>query len=564
MAMKKISRSLGLLAVTSVMVGTIGSSVAAQEIAEIVTGLNMVGGDVPTLDPQLAETTSSIDVINQIFLGLTAQENTDGTNEMGLASGYETTENEDGTFTYTFTLLDGVAWVRYNAETDAVEQLTDADGNALTVTAQDVVYGMTRALDPVTASPYSYVLLPYIVGATEFNSGTADASALAVEVVDNLTLSITAPNGAAFAPAIYGLWMARPVLASAIEEGGDSWTEAEYIATNGPFALKEWNHDESIVIVRNPFWVGTDSIPAATLDQVTFRFLDPAAQLAEFQAGTLQASTIPVEEIVRVQNDPVLSAQYVTGGNPCTYYIGFDTTEAPTNNVHLRRALSLAIDRESIVTNVTRGGQTAAQWFGYPGLNAALTPELNPDAGITHNPEEAAAEFAVALEELGTTADGLGLSLSYGDNAGHAAIAQAVQQMWTDTLGLTVTLNPMDSSTYFATISQDAPPAYRAGWCQDYGDVNNFLFDVFHSASSQNDTGFSSPEYDALVEEARLMTDVDARREIYVQAEEILVDEVAAVAPIYFYATNYLVSDTVERPVSITGNETYYDWSLAQ
>jgi oligopeptide transport system substrate-binding protein len=103
---------------------------------------------------------------------------------------------------------------------------------------------------------------------------------------------------------------------------------------------------------------------------------------------------------------------------------------------------------------------------------------------------------------------------------------------------------------------------YRSGWCQDYSDANNFLYDVFYSKSSQNDVGFSNAEYDALVDEARLESDVDTRRELYVQAEEILVDEVAAIAPIYWYTVNELIKPYVEESVSVTGNQTYYDWDI--
>jgi oligopeptide transport system substrate-binding protein len=367
-----------------------------------------------------------------------------------------------------------------------------------------------------------------------------------------------------FTPAIFGLWVTRPVLASAIEEGGDSWTEPEYIATNGPFALKEWAHDESVTIVRNPFWEGTDEIPVPALDEVTFRFLDPAQQIIEFEAGNLDASMIPVEEIVRVQNDPVLSTQYAVGANPCTYYVGFDNTEAPTDNVHLRRALSFAIDRQSIVDNVTRGGQLPAQWFSFPGLNAAPTLETNPELGPLYNPELAQEEMALALEELGlASAADLQLSASYNDSSGHAAIMQAIQQMWSDTLGVQVELTAADPTTYFASLSEEYPMAARAGWCQDYSDANNFLYDVFYSQSSQNDPGFANEEYDALVTQARTESDTDVRRSLYAQAEQILVVDQAAIAPIYWYATNILVRPGLERAPSITGNEAYYLWSAS-
>ncbi|MBL8146042.1 MAG: oligopeptide ABC transporter substrate-binding protein OppA, partial [Anaerolineae bacterium] len=155
-----------------------------------------------------------------------------------------------------------------------------------------------------------------------------------------------------------------------------------------------------------------------------------------------------------------------------------------------------------------------------------------------------------------------GLTLTYNDTPTHAAIAQAVQQMWAQTLGAQVTLSAQESTGYFSRLSEDYPQMARAGWCQDYSDANNFLFDVFHSQSSQNDPGFANDEYDALVEQARTETDTAIRRDLYAQAEEIFVLQEAGIAPIYWYALNLLVKPNVERAPSVTGNEAYYLWDI--
>lgn len=552
----KLMRILGLAIVVALLLAVFTVS-TAQDKKVLVTTVSMVGGDLPTLDPGVAETSSSIEVINQMFIGLTNQEETTGAEEPGIATGYTLEGN-----VYTFTLMDNIPWVHYNAESDAVEEVLDADGNVRMVTAADVVYGITRSLDPETASPYSYVLVPYIVGAAEFNAGEGAAEDLMVVAVDDFTVQITAPEAVAFAPSIYGLWMARAVPQWAIEEFGDTWTEAENIATYGPYTLKEWAHEESVTIIKNPFWPGTEAVGQAKIDEVTFRFLDPQQAFAEYLAGNVDASDVPLEEITRAQADPVLSQEMNVGTNPCTYYLGYDNTEDPLTNVHLRRALSFAIDRQSIVDNVTKGGQIPAQWFSRPGLNAAPTLETNPDLGVKFDPEMAQAEFALALEELGITADELQLTVSYNDSSGHAAIVTAIQQMWSDTLGITVQLVALEPSTYFASVSEDAPMIYRSGWCQDYADANNFLYDVFYSQSSQNDPGFNSPEYDALVEQARTETDTDVRRELYAQAEQILVVDQAGIVPIYWYTTNQILKPYVEYTKSVTGNETYYNWDV--
>lgn len=560
--MLKGLRSLGFAAALLVLSLAVGMVSAQDSMKTLVTTVSMVGGDIPTIDPTISETSSSIEVVNQIFMGLTMQEETTGAPELGLAESY--TVSDDG-LTFTFKLLPNVSWVRYNAETDAVEQLLDDSGNPRTVNAQDVVYGIERALNPDTAAPYSYVLAAFITGAVEYNAGEAEWDAVGVTAVDDLTVSITAPDAVSFAPSIYGLWVARPVPAWLIDEFGDSWTEAENIATNGPYALKEWNHEQDITIVKNPFWAGTESIGQAKVDLVTYRFLDPDAAFAEYLAGTVDAITVPIAELERVKSDPELSLEYKTGTNPCTYYLGFDNTEEPLTNVHLRRALSYAIDRQSIVDNVTKGGQIPAQWFSRPGLNAAPTLESHPDLGIKFDAAKAQEELALALADLGlASAADLQLTLSYGDRADHKAIMEAIQAMWKETLGIEVTLDPRESSTYFATVSEDAPMIYRSGWCQDYADANNFLYDVFYSESSQNDPGYVSEAYDALIEEARLETDQAKRLELYAQAEQQFIVEDAGISPIYWYTTNQLIKPYVEPSVSVTGNQAYYNWDVTR
>jgi oligopeptide transport system substrate-binding protein len=562
----KATRLMSLGLALLLILGMLVAPTAAQDEGKVITtGIQMVGGDIPTLDPSLAETSSSIEVMYQIFVGLTRQDEETGEIEPGLITEWSA-EEVDGGSVYTFNLLEGVPWVRVNPDSGEVEEVTDADGNVRYVTANDFVYGITRSLDPATASPYSYIILGHITGADTFNAGESDASSLGVAAVDDYTLQITSPVAPVpWAPSIYGLWMAYAEPQWAIEEFGDSWTEAENINTYGPFALAEWAHDESITLVKNPFWPGTDTTPQATVDSVVFRFLDPQTQFTEFLAGTMDAAEVPLEEIVRVQNDPELSPMYSVGTNPCTYYIGFDNVEAPTDNVNLRRALSLAIDRQSIVENVTRGGQLPAQWFTRPGLNAAPTMETHPDLGITFDPEAAQEALAAALSDLGlSSVDELPpLTLSYNDSSGHGAIMQAIQQMWSDNLGISnVQLVPLDPSTYFASLSEEAPMIYRSGWCQDYGDANNFAFDVFHSSSSQNDTGFSNEAFDELVVAAQQTTDVEERRELYAQAEEILVDEQAAIIPVYWYTENQITQPYVERTYSVVGQERYEKWDI--
>jgi oligopeptide transport system substrate-binding protein len=563
MKTSKFVRVLSLTLLIAMLVLTIGAVGAQDGMKVLTTGIRMTGGDIATLDPSLAEVSSSIEIMTQMYIGLVEQDEQTADPIPGLAESWTL---DEATGVYTFNLIQDVPWVQYNAESGAVEEVLDDDGNVRYVTAADVAYGWERSLAPETASPYAYIILPYVAGLGDYNSGDAAFDTVGVNVVDDYTLEITATDPTSFAPSIFGMWMAWPLPQWAVEAGGDSWTEPEYYNSFGPFALKEWSHDESITIVKNPFWPGIAGIPQATLDEVVFLFLDKPVQFNEYLADGLDVADAPLEELDRINADPVLSEEYSNGTDPCTYYIAFDNTEYPMDNATLRRAFSLAIDRQSIVDNVTRGGQIPAQWFSRPGLAAAPTLESHPDLGISYDPELAVKTLNMALEELGmaSIADLPPLTLSYGDSSNHGLIMQAIQQMWVDTLGIQVTLAALDPTTYFANVSEDAPIIYRAGWCQDYSDASNFLFDVFYSESSQNDAGFVNAEYDELVSAARTLEDTEERRELYAQAEEIFVDQEAGIAPVYWYTTNQLTKPWVIRTQAATGQQRYANWDISQ
>jgi oligopeptide transport system substrate-binding protein len=271
-----------------------------------------------------------------------------------------------------------------------------------------------------------------------------------------------------------------------------------------------------------------------------------------------------VTQIDFVKSDATLSAEYVNGFYGCTYYYGFNVEKAPLDNVHLRRAFSYAIDRQSLVDNVTKGGQIPARWFARPGLVAAPTLESNPDLGITFNLDKAQQELQLALGDMGlaSAADLPPITLAFGNTSTHTAIAQAIQQMWSDNLGITVQPQAMDATTYFDTERENSDQIHRSGWCLDYPDASNFDKDVFRSDAVQNYGHFNSPEYDQLVDQAAGLTDEAQRRDLYAQAEQILTVDVAGIAPLYWYTTNQVVKPYVERPVSIIGTEAYEQWDV--
>jgi oligopeptide transport system substrate-binding protein len=548
--------TLGVLLVAAMLLSGFASTpTLAQEKKVLRTAY--APGDV-ILDPSLGTWVNEIQLVNEMFVGITTLNELTVEVEPGIAADW--TVSDDG-LTYTFYLLHDVPWVRYDPDKDEVVQVTDENGNVRLVTAQDIVYGINRTLDPATASQYAATLAPWIVNGNEKLAGQ-DVE-LGISAVDDYTLEIKSPKAAGFLLMMYGLWMSRPEPQWAIDQYGDLWTEVGNMTTYGPYTLKEWEHDVQITLIKNPFWPGTGSVPQAKIDEWSFTYLDEPAYLAAFEAGELDwIPTVPLPDLDRIRVE--YPSELAIGPDTCTYYYGFNTLIAPTDNVHLRRALSMAIDRDAVV-QVTNGGEIPAGFFTRPDIAAAPSQEDYPDLAIHTDPEAAKAELEAYFAETGTTLETMPpLTLGHNTLARHVIIAQAIEQMWKETLGIEVQDMSQDAQTYNAGLRSDAPPIWRLGWCYDYPDPNSFINDVFRSKGpdSNNHTGWGPDDFYALLDEAGVTTDPAVRRDLYAQAEYILVNRDAAVAPIYYYTSQQMTQTWVDRTYAVNRSERLEKWNV--
>jgi len=555
--MNRLARWFLLMFVLALAAG-IGSAQEAPKVLVTAQG----PGDPRSIDPQQAFDTKDWNLENILFPALNTLDEETRQIVPGLAASWAV--SEDGK-TYTFRLLENVAWVRYNAETEAVEQVMDENGDPRFVTAQDVVYGWTRALDPSVGSPAAFMLAPLVVGGQEFNSGEGSAEDLGIRAVDDLTFEVTAPESVGYALGIYGIINARPTPQWAIEESGDAWTESENINTYGPFALKEWVHDDQMTFIRNPFWPGSDGIAQARLDELVIRFLDAEVQLREYEAGNMDVvPQVPSGQYDRVSTDPVLSQELTVFPGMCTGVWAFHTQKPPFDNVNIRRAFNYAVDRESLVNNVIKGGQIPSRWYTPPSVNFAPTLEDNPDLGIVFDPDLAQQELQLGLEALGLASveELPSITMVFGNTEGNNQIGQALQVMWQETLGITVEINPLDTTTYWSTMAEDAGQIHAAGWCPDYNDANNYTRDVMYSTGIYNYGRWNSPEFDAMVDEARLSTDPERRAELYAAAEQLMVVDEAAVIPLVWNSIATLTKPYVTRTFAPNNVDSYWKWDI--
>jgi len=579
--MRKLFTFLSLLVILSLALTACGGIGASAPSKVLVT--NFLSGDVPTIDPAVSEDTSSIQIAQEAFGGVTHLNEVTNLVEPGLATTWDVKNNDDGSQTITFNLRDDVPWVHWNGT--KVEKVKDCNGKVRMVTADDIAYGIYRNQFPDNASPYAYLLGFVLKGASDFNNKkTTDFSTVGVKVVDAKTLELSFISQVAYNTQIAGLWVAYGQPKWVIEgdcdgkvaAAGEKWIEPENFQSYGPFTVKEWVHDDYISIVKNPFWPGTDAIPQPKLDEVVFKFLDEPAQLADYEAGKADnVSQVPLSDIDRIKADPVLSKEFTISPQLCTYYYGFNTKAKFVDDVRVRRALSMAVDRESLIANVTKGEQEPASWFARPGLAAAPTMKDHPDLGkeIRFDAEGAKKELQSYLDEKKLTADQIDLTLLFNTSSGHQAIAEAIQQMWKDTLGISIKLTNQEAAVFWDTIKgKDTPQIYRAGWCLDYPDANNFDREVMAVNGSQNPAdesgvptgGFNwkNDKFEELVAQAATETDPAKRVDLYAQAEQIAMVDDAIMIPIYWYTNLDLTRPYVTRTYSSTGHEAFEKWDM--
>ena len=543
-----------------------------------------LASDYGTIDPALATQSAEIQIVESTSLGVVRQNETTAEIELAMATGYEV--SDDG-LTYTVDIMEGVPWVHYNEETGQVEVVQDCQGNDRTVTAQDFVYGITRTVNPATASDYAYALLPYLEGAAEFNDGTnTDPASVGVRAVDENTIEYTFTAPAVYNLNLLGLWIAHATPQWVIEgdecneAAADRWTEQEFYQSYGPYTLKEWIHDSNLTLIKNPFWPGNETVPQAKIDEIENRFLDTSPALAEFEAGNLDIAGIPSEEWDRIHADPAYTDMIRPVFTLGTEWYGFNNQLAPTDDQRVRLALSLAIDRELLVQQVVKGG-VPARFFTHPGAAGAPTAEDYPDGGIQYDPERAKALLDEYLAENNLAAEDLQITLMANSSEGHQRNGEAIVGMWNEVLGIDVTFVTQELATYLDTRTEGQENIYRNSWVQDYPDANNFLFDVFGlnaaftdvvdwpmnvslTTAEEYEPG-SNPNFDRfmeLLQQAANEQDPQARTDLYAEAEQILLVEEAVIAPLYWYSDDILIRPEIIDTESMTGYDHYEKWDI--
>ncbi len=330
----------------------------------------------------------------------------------------------------------------------------------------------------------------------------------------------------------------------------------ENIVVNGPYKLVEAVAEDRYVLERNDsyFDAGNVGIPRITF----FVVKDASTQLAMYEAGELDfIESIPPGELDRIRDDDMLGPEYYNGPRFVVYYYFFNMAKPPFNQVLVRKAFAAALDKDTVTSRITRGGEVPATTMTPPGSTGHVPNETG--IGIPYDPEQAKAWLAQAGYPNG---DGLPeIELGYNASQLHQNIAQAIQKMWQDTLGATVSLRGVEGRAYSVNAAQGAHDVWRMGWGMDYPDAHNIHMELFHSSVGQPAT-FKNSEYDRIIEEAAVASDLATRQQLYRIAERILVQDQVGVIPIYWYADNSLTKPHVDRPQTPQFMKLFKDWEV--
>lgn len=454
----------------------------------------------------------------------------------GQAASY--TVSEDG-LVYTFTLRDGILW---------------SDG--VPVKASDFVYAWQRVTDPATASDYGYILDGVVKNASEIQAGTLPATELGIKAIDDKTLEITLAANTPYFLSLCSFASLVPVRQDIIEQFGAAWTNPENIVSNGPFVYSEWVHDSYIKMVPNENYYDRASITPKSL---TWYLSDSQTSMkAAFDAEQyLFFDDIPNDQIKAMQAD----GKVFISDQICTYYLYLSCDNIPDWRV--RAAISLVIDRDNIVENVTQGGQTPATGLVAAGIinssgvewtaayGAPLYTELaklypDADLDIYSGRCELAQQLLADAVKDGYDANAT-IEYNFNTSEAHKAIAEAVQSDVASVLGLNMTLVNSEWQTYTNNLAEHKFGVARLGWSADYNDAVTYV-DMFVTGGSYNYSNWSNPDYDALIAEIKSMAGGSERDAKMALAEEMLFGEGGyCITPLYFYTQPFALNAKVDN-----------------
>ncbi len=409
------------------------------------------------------------------------------------------------------------------------------------VTANDFYYAWMWQLDPANAAVGAYFLYENVKGAQDYYDKKADASQLGLKVVDDYTLEIEWNRPMTDGLAYLALPAYMPMNQKAFEEIGPEQyaLEADKFVTNGAYKITEWVHDDHITLEKSDTYYNPDIVTVPKIKMVMIG--DPTARLNAFMAGELDLTTLYSEQIEQIKSQSESSVQsYFDGG---AYWLGFNMINEKLTNKNLRKALAYSIDTQSLLDHVIADGSVAADGL-IPHVIAGEGGTKYADARgslFAYDPEAAKGYLEQALSELNLTAADLNLALSVHDSTYSQNQAAYIQQQWKSNLGLDVEIRVLPyKALYESKLAGDYDLSIEA-YGPDINDAAAYL-QGFVTNNGTNLGKYSNPQYDQMIESAKLESDPAKRQDMIIAAEKVLIEDMA-IGPMYFTCTTYAISD---------------------
>ncbi|WP_377889065.1 peptide ABC transporter substrate-binding protein [Alkalihalobacillus sp. R86527] len=492
-----------------------GSDGDSQEQGTKVLKLNN-GSEPTSFDPPIGFDSVSWNALNNLMEGMTRLDEND---EPQPATAKEWDVSEDGK-TYTFHIREDANW-----------------SNGEPVTAEDFEFAWKRLANPDTASPAAF-LAYFIEGAEAYNTGEGKAEDMMVKAVDEKTFEVNLSSPVGFFPTLISNPAFFPVHKETVEENPEWHTEADSYVSNGPFKLSKWAHDTEFVFAKNEEYWDAKSVK---LDEVHWAMVDDTnTEYQMYKTGDLHTSDVPADLSEQLFDEGKAQVEDQSG----TYFYRFNTEMEPFQNENIRKAFAMAVDQQQIVEFVTKGKEKPAKGFVAYGFEDPTGGDFREVGGDLLTTDEAKAK---ELLEKGMEEEGYdklpAITLTYNTSDSHKKIAEALQQMYKESLGVEVELANQEWNVFSTEQKALKLQFSRSSFLADYADPINFL-ESFQTGHSMNRTGWSNDKFDSLIEQAKNETDEEKRFALMHEAETILFEEMP-IFPIHFYNHVYLQSDDV-------------------
>jgi peptide/nickel transport system substrate-binding protein/oligopeptide transport system substrate-binding protein len=456
--------------------------------------------DPGSLDPHKAETVVEGNILAEIYEGLVVHDER-GILQPGVAQSWDINANKT---VYVFHLRPDAKW-----------------SNGDQVTAQDFVFAFQRLMNPATGAPYANILYT-LKNAEKVNKGQMPVEALGARALSDTELELTLERPVPYFLEQLTHLTALPLHRKSVEAFGDQFVRPGHLVSNGAFMLKSFLPNDRLVLLRNPYF--HDAAQVALDEEIFYPIEDRAAGLRRFMAGEIDSyDDVPIDQIAFVRER--LGGEFKVAPYLGSYYYAFDTRQKPFDDVRVRQALSMVIDREFLADRIWGGTMTPGYSFVPTGI-----PSYGDPSTVTWkdmSPFDREDEAKRLLKEAGFGPDGRKLTIEfrYNTSENHKATAVAIADMW-KVLGVETKLINTDATSHYAFMRSKAPfDILRSGWLGDYPDAQNFLFLGESGNPGLNVANFSNPHYDALMQSAASAPSPDGSKELLHQAEHLLLNE---------------------------------------